>query len=198
MPIVVAIAGCLLVAGCGSGGDSGASPSKRDAAAIRAYQQAHLSPGMKAAAERPDTARPSAAARLVCGDEIRTDVSRIFALATPVSATSTWQGGVFTCTYRMPSGPLTISVKDTLAGASGQAYFNALRAFDGAPPLLKGLEAFGLPSYETTDGRVVFLKDGKTLAVDAGSLPMVAGPSGESRTDVAYAVAADVIGCWSE
>jgi len=69
---------------------------------------------------------------------------------------------------------------------------------DGSPALLKGLQAFGLPAYESADGRVVFLKDGKTLAVDAGALPRVAGPGGESRTEVAYAVAADVVGCWSE
>ena len=135
---------------------------------------------------------------MVCDDEIHGDVAQTFAQPDLPAGTSTWQGGLFTCTYRLPAGPLTLSVKDSLAEDLGQAYFNALRSSDGTPPLLKGLEAFGLPSYETAGGRVVFLKDGKTLAVDAGSLPRVAGPRGESRTDVAYAAAADVIGCWRE
>ena len=134
---------------------------------------------------------------MVCEDEIHDAVQQTFGLAALPAGTSTWQDGLFTCTYRLPSGPLTLTVNDALAAAGGRSYFNDLRDFDGAPPLLQGLQAFGLPSYETADGRVVFLKDGKTLAVDAGRLPKVAGPDGQSRTDVAYAVAADVIGCWS-
>jgi len=135
---------------------------------------------------------------MVCGAEIRRAVSQTFEQPTISAGTSTWSGRLFTCTYQLADGPLVVSVKDSLEGPSGRAYFTALRAFDGAPPLLKGLEAFGLPSYETANGRVVFLKDGKTLVVDAGALPATAGPNGESRADVAYAIAADVVGCWSE
>jgi hypothetical protein len=198
LPIVVGLAACSIVVGCGGHGSSGTPESKQDAAAIQAYQRAHMSPGVAAAADNRTERAPSAAARMVCSDEIHADVAQTFDLPTVPAGTSSWEGGLFTCTYRLPTGPLTLSVKDSLVASSGRAYFNALRAFDGTPSLLKGLSAFGLPSYETTNGRVVFLKDGKTLAVDAGSLPRVAGPAGQSRTDVAYAVAADVIGCWSE
>ena len=135
---------------------------------------------------------------MVCGEEIRGSVARIFALDRPIEGTSTWKGGRYTCTYPLPDGPLTLAVEDSLDEARGRAYFAGLRRSDGSPDLLVGLESFGLPSYQTDTGRVVFLKDGKTLAVDATSLPASAGPGGESRTDDAYAVAADVIGCWSE
>jgi hypothetical protein len=197
LPIVVTLAACTLVAACGSGDTAGPALSKQDAAAIRHFQRMHMSPQLQTADDR-SVRPPSAAARMVCSDEIHMAVTRTFGLSTLAAGRSSWQGGLFTCTYRLPTGPLTLSVKDSLVASSGRAYFNALRAFDGTPRLLTGLEAFGLPSYETADGRVVFLKDGKTLAVDAGSLPKVAGPDGQSRTDVAYAVAADVIGCWSE
>jgi hypothetical protein len=197
LPILVALAACATVGACGSAGTAGTAVSKQDAAAIRHYQRVHMSPELQTAPQQ-SVRPPSAAARMICSDEIQTAVTRTFGLTTPAAGRSSWQGGLFTCTYRLPTGPLTLSVKDSLVASSGRAYFNALRAFDGTPRLLTGLEAFGLPSYETTDGRVVFLKDGKTLAVDAGSLPKVAGPGGQSRTDVAYAVAADVIGCWSE
>ena len=198
LPLLVCAAVFGLVAGCGSGSGSGSTESKGDAAAIQRYQDMHMSHQAHATAG-PSAARPpTETASMVCDDEIHGDVAQTFALPTLPAGTSTWQGGLFTCTYLLPTGPLTVSVKDSLAGNAGRAYFNALRAFDGGPPLLSGLEAFGLPSYETANGRVVFLKDGKTLAVDAGALPKVAGPRGESRTDVAYAVAADVIGCWSE
>lgn len=135
---------------------------------------------------------------MVCDHEIHLAIARTFEQPSLALGVSTYEDRLFTCTYALPGGPLVLSVKDSPPGPSGRTYFKALHADDGMPRLLTGLEAFGLPSYETKDGRVVFLKDGKTLAVDAGALPEVAGPNGESRTDVAYAIAADVIGCWSE
>jgi hypothetical protein len=135
---------------------------------------------------------------MVCSDEIHTAVAQTFEQPAVADGNSTWSDQLFTCTYALEGGPLVLSVKDTTTGPTGRAYFDALRASDGMPPLLTGLKAFGLPSYETSTGRVVFLKDGKTLVVDAQGLPVVAGPKGQTRTDVAYAIAADVIGCWSE
>ena len=44
---------------------------------------------------------------------------------------------------------------------------------------------------------MVFRKDHKTLWVDAGRLSRGGLPTGMSRTDVAYGVAAAVVACWS-
>jgi hypothetical protein len=142
--------------------------------------------------------RPSESAEMVCSDEIHTAVARTFQQPSLAAGTSTWVDRMFTCTYRLDAGPLVLSVQNSVPGPSGPAYFAALRASDGSARLFTGLQAFGLPSYETSSGRVVFLKDGKTLVVDAGRLPRIAGPEGQSRSEVAYAIAADVIGCWSE
>lgn len=68
----------------------------------------------------------------------------------------------------------------------------------GATQPLRGLLGLGLPSYKTPSGTVAFLKDGKSLAVDASGLPRESGPDHQSRFDLAYAIAADVVACWSE
>ncbi len=44
----------------------------------------------------------------------------------------------------------------------------------------------------------MFLKDDKTLTVDATRLPATNGPADLSRSDLAYQIATDVIGCWRE
>lgn len=196
---VICAASLALLSACGSGG-SGSSASGELHEGMHMSQGMHLADGTQLGSAKPAQTgpQPSESAEMVCSDEIHTAVARTFEQPSVAAGTSTWAEQLFTCTYHLDAGPLVLSVKDSLPGPSGRAYFDALRASDGRPPLLTGLEAFGLPSYETTTGRVVFLKDGKTLVVDAEALPKVAGPKGQSRPDVAYAIAADVIGCWSE
>ena len=42
------------------------------------------------------------------------------------------------------------------------------------------------------------IKDNQTLKVDTTGLPPVFGPEGQKRTDLAYEIASDVLGCWTE
>jgi hypothetical protein len=60
------------------------------------------------------------------------------------------------------------------------------------------MAGFGFPSFETPRGDVVFLKDHKTLWVDATRLARSDLPDGATRAHVAYGVAAAVIACWTE
>ncbi|MGI8612721.1 MAG: hypothetical protein ACR2KL_02045 [Nocardioidaceae bacterium] len=143
-------------------------------------------------------AGPSAPARMICGSEVRSDVQRILALDALPDATPSWADRIYTCNYRLPVGPLVLSVQDAMETDAGHRYFTGLRAQLGPTQPLRGLLGLGLPAYETNNGTVVFLKDGKTLTVDATHLPRAAGPDGQSRTEVAYAIAADVVACWSE
>jgi hypothetical protein len=48
------------------------------------------------------------------------------------------------------------------------------------------------------DGTVVFHKDAQVLTVDPTHLSTATGPHRLSRADLAYEIASDVIGCWSE
>jgi hypothetical protein len=157
-----------------------------------------MAPGTSLSAEPDAAVEPSETASMVCDEEIHHDVQQTFGLSTLAPGSATWAKQLFTCTYRTPSGPLVVSVQDATDPDAGRAYFAALRGRLGSLRELHGLEAFGLPSYESTKGDVIFLKDGKTLQVDATALEATSGPHRLSPADVAYAIAADVIGCWSE
>ena len=63
---------------------------------------------------------------------------------------------------------------------------------------MSGLIGLGLPAYEDTAGRVVFLKDNMTLQVNPTALPQRVGPQKTSRADFAYTLATDILACWSE
>jgi hypothetical protein len=140
---------------------------------------------------------PSPAARMICGREIGRAIQREFGLRALPRASSTWRNQLYNCTYRLPQGPLMLAVEDSTKTAVGRSYFDqAMRQAPQATPI-RGLQNFGLPSYETSTGTVAFLKDGKTLVVDASRLSLVPG-SGRSRTDSAYAIAAAVVACWRE
>jgi hypothetical protein len=162
-----------------------------------------MSPGMKMSPgmNMRDAARqagPSRAARMICGREIRGDISRKLAVGTVAPGTVTWDNMVYSCSYQLGEGPLVLSVQDSPNDAIGRAYFRSTRQNAEKAQPLHGLLSLGLPSYETPDGSVVFLKDGKTLTVDASKLQDSIGPSHLSRSALAYAVAADVVACWSE
>lgn len=141
---------------------------------------------------------PSDSARLVCGTEIARNVEKLAGLAATPQGTATWADGLYTCTFQLPAGPLVLSVKDSTDLSVGHAYFTSLRERLGSTRPLHGLQALGLPAYETRDGETVFLKDGKTLLVDATRLTEEVGPHTASPAEVAYEIATDVIGCWSE
>jgi hypothetical protein len=141
---------------------------------------------------------PSRAARMICSREIRSDISRKLAVGTVAPATVTWDNMLYSCSYQLGEGPLVLSVQDSPNDAIGRAYFESTRQNAVKAQPLHGLLSLGLPSYKTPDGSVVFLKDGKTLTVDATKLQNSNGPSHLSRSDLAYAVAADVVACWSE
>lgn len=142
--------------------------------------------------------RPSPTARLVCSDEIRGDIAETLSLASLPAGTGTWTQPMFRCDYQTPDGRIQLLVQDSARVPGGTAYFNDLRTTLAPTIPIRGLANLGLPAFETSAGQVVFLKDGKTLRVDTSGLPLRTGPHRQTRTAVAYAIAADVIGCWSE
>jgi hypothetical protein len=192
----------LLLAGCGS-----ASSSTADATHVMAdgsTMSGSSMPGAMMSHDATSSGRgagmsgPSESASMVCSDEIRHAVGRTLALRRPPVGLSAWQDTTFRCTYPLAGGDLRLSVEDLDAARPGRAYFDALRARLPAPRTIRGLAAFGFPAFETAHGDVVFLKDHKTLWVDASRLTAADLPPDRSRADVAYGVAAAVIACWTE
>jgi hypothetical protein len=153
--------------------------------------------GMSMPATSPAAGVPSASARMICGREIRRDVAMIMGLPSPPAAAATWAGHLYTCVYQFRGGRIVLSVKDAPDVAAARTYFSALVRHLRSASALTGLPSLGLPAYQSTAGIVVFRKDDKTLEVDAAGLPAQAGPDHQTREALAYAIAADVLGCWT-
>lgn len=146
-----------------------------------------------------DAAGPSPAARMVCAGSVVDDVTRILALEGEPEPSSSWNTPMFICTFELDEGPLVLTVHDAAQERAGKRHFDTVRAELGQTSPLKGMYGLGLPAFETDDGTVVFIKDGKTLRVDATELPDHLGPDdGMSQTELAYAVATSVLACWTE
>ena len=199
------IAGSFLLAGCATSnaatqssavatrapaGPSSSSPSP-------APSSGAMSPGMV----MPDgsvmdggPAGPSASARMICGTEARGDIAKILALTSLPAPAAHWADRLYTCTYRLPQGPLVISVKESADAAATRAYVSAERRRLGAAHDLAGLTA---GAFGTATGTVALTKDSNTLTVDATGLPAEFGPAHQKRSDLAYEVASVILGCWT-
>lgn len=141
---------------------------------------------------------PSAAAKMVCGDETRTNIIRILALPGAPRTSDSWVGKLYTCTYVLPAGSLILSVKETAGPAAARAHFDDLQQRQASATPIEGLTNLGLPAFETPSGSVVFVKDSFVLTVDATALPATLGPHDVSRNALAYETATAVLACWSE
>lgn len=142
--------------------------------------------------------RPSAGAAMICADDTAGAVETTFGLKSTPRRTAIWSAPVYSCRYALPGGELRLTVADLDGARPGRAWFDKLRNRLPAARTLTGMENLGFPAYETATGDVVFLKDHKTLWVDASRVRASELPGRFSRTDAAYHVAAAVIACWSE
>lgn len=196
---VLAAAGVVLLGGCAT---TGAQPSPSGAGDSMSPQMSmspgmEMSPGMSMSDMAAQQAGPSASARMICSEETHRSVATTLRLDSRPTSHDTWADGRYTCSYHTPQGILVLSVEDSPDPKTGRAHFDRLRHTLGDPPLLGGMTGLGLPAFETGTGQVVFLKDRKTLEVDASALTGDLGASGQNRSDVAYQIATDVIACWS-
>jgi hypothetical protein len=180
-------------AGTGAAASTGApAPSATSTSPDTSMPPGMQMPGMKQAAA------PSTSALMVCGPEISKDVTKILAPPQAPTTTTTWTDHLYTCTYHLRAGLLVLSVKESPDTATATAYFEGLRRQLGITTQLTLAQGLGNPGYESAGGTVVILKDGKTLRVDTTGMPPASGPSRLSRADLAYEIASDILGCWSE
>lgn len=203
-PIVLLISAPLLLTGCAS----------VNASAGQSAPIASMSPGMSMApgqtmpgmSSTPATTPaetiisadgPSKSAQMICGSETRTNVATLMGLTVSPPAQTKWADHIYTCTFKLAVGPLMISVKESPDVQRARIYFDALRVRLGNTKPLTGMANLGFPAYETTTGTVVFLKDNKTLEVNASALPAPVGPEGSSPADFAYTIATDILACWT-
>lgn len=138
---------------------------------------------------------PTPAEAMICGAETRSTIHKVLGLTAAPTSTATWRNHLYTCTYHLPVGTLTVSVKRSPNPSAAKAYFHAHRATLGTTETLDGL---GQGSYGARTGTVVLVKDSDTLTVDATRLPAVFGKERSHRFDFAYELASDILGCWTQ
>lgn len=167
-----------------------------DAEATHTMPDGTVMEGAEHGAHATSDAEPSEAARMICDGQVATAVASTFRLDAEVTPTSGWDAPMFTCTYDIEGAPLVLSVHDTTDVAAGEEHYAELQRTLGADDI-EGLLGLGLPSFSDDEGVVAFLRDGKTLVVDATALPD--GFAGEmTHNEAAYAIASAVLGCWVE
>lgn len=140
---------------------------------------------------------PSEAARMICDGQVVTSVASILQLEGDVTPSSAWEAPTFSCTYDIDGEPLVLTVHDVTDAAAGREHFDALQEDLGAEEI-EGMLGLGLPSFSTGDGVVAFLRDGKTLTVDATALPDGFAGDATTHDEAAYAIASAVLTCWVE
>jgi hypothetical protein len=194
----------LLLAGCGTAGSAatthpGTSPSvakgmhRMPDGSLMPDSQMSSMPGMGRT-----SSKPSATAAMICSTEIRHTLQKNLGAATAPRSSTRWADRIYTCTYHLTQGELTASVQDAATVPAGQRFFAAIRARTPGLHKITGLQSLGLPGYADNHGIVLFLKDGKTLQVDATALPAATGRYHQTPAAVAYGLAADILACWSE
>ncbi|MDT4893854.1 MAG: hypothetical protein QOE97_2889 [Pseudonocardiales bacterium] len=198
--VAAALVSVALLAGCATSHSARTTPTEPSKAGPPTSAGARVPGGsiMGAAETRGATtgvaAKPSPSALMVCGDETRRDVQQVAHLASLPRAGATFTDHLYACTYALPMGSVVVSVKDLVDAATTTSYYTALRRELGNPPELSGL---GEGAYGTGDGRVVLRKDAHVLQVDASRLPPVFGVQSQKRSDFAYEIASDILGCWT-
>lgn len=135
-----------------------------------------------------------AGARMICSDDIKAKVRQVLQLGTAPSTHDKWADEIYTCRYALPMGPMTLSDRVFPDAATARSQMLTQEAGDGSARPLAGL---GQQSYGSDRGLAVVLKDNQILTVDTTGLPERFGPDGQKRTDLAYEVASDVLGCWT-
>ncbi|WP_188837102.1 hypothetical protein [Flexivirga endophytica] len=141
----------------------------------------------------PGTA-PSEAAKMICTAETRDNMATVLSVVPDPKPVSTWKGGTYTCTYRIPTGVIVLSVHESADAPAAAAYTTGLRPGLTGAKDLKGLTdiAFG-----TADGVVVMQKDNDTLRVDLTRAGSGSDRVHTKRADYAYGIAAVILGCWT-
>jgi|SRR3954454_7822181 hypothetical protein len=180
-------AALLMLVGCSasggaSTGTTSSAPAARDTSAAAPHS---TGPG------------PSAPAKMICSDDIRAAVKKTFGLPTTPRPTDSYANQVYRCTYPVGGGSLILAVQDAPDVKSGAAFYTGLKAQLSQPQPVEEFDTFGLPAFQTPDGRVALIKDGKTLLVDATGVPATSLPDGFKPTDAAYTIASAVVGCWT-
>jgi hypothetical protein len=190
----------LLLTGCSAAAESDGAGSDAGSAPTHVMPDGSVMDG----AEHEDhdspepSEGPSEAARMVCAGEVTDAIAGMFELEDSIPVTSSWASPMFTCTYDIKGSPLVLTVYDATDETEGEQHFAEVEQSYPTATKIDGMASLGLPSFATGDGIVSFVRDGKTLLVDATKLPVGVGADPtQTPAESAYAVASAVLVCWT-
>lgn len=131
---------------------------------------------------------------MICTAETRENIALTLRVEPDPKPVSTWKGGTYTCTYRLPKGSLVLSVHESADASAAATYTKGQRP---GLPGAKNLAGLTDIAFGTTDGVVVMQKDNDTLRVDTTGLGSGSDRLAKNRADFAYEIAAVILGCWT-
>jgi hypothetical protein len=181
---VLALAGMLLLAACGS-----SSKAENPAGTNPPDTSGPTTHVAKAASNEP-----SVSAKMICDPEVKEDLTSLLGVAPIAPVAPTWKDHVYSCTYKYKGGQLTLAVKELVDQQSTDEYYASLATDLGKTQNINGL---GQGAFTTKDNSAVVRKDYKVLLVDISGLPKQFGNPPDSRDNIALNVAATIMGCWT-
>jgi hypothetical protein len=165
----------LSVAGCGPVASPGATPGRSSAAATTGDI-------------------PSESAKMVCKAEAKDEIAAALGARTSQPPAPTWADRLYSCRYTYLTATMVVSVKELPDDATASAYYTAEQ---NSVPGRTAVEILGQNGFAGPDGSISVRKDFKVLRIDVSALPDQFGNPARTRPDVAFAVAAVILGCWT-
>ncbi len=196
-PLAAIAVAALLLTGCASSAAS--SPEPPAPAASHTMPDGSTMSGAEHGGHDAAAAEgaPSAAAEMICAGQVQTAIASLLQLERVAEPVASWVAPTYACSYDIDGAPLVLTVHDATDAPVGEEHFAEVQhSLDAAA--IEGMLGLGLPSFSTGDGIVGFLRDGKTLVVDATALPESLAGGALTRDGAAYAVASAVLVCWVE
>ncbi|MBB2891580.1 hypothetical protein [Flexivirga oryzae] len=191
---VLLAAAAVPLTGCSARANTAPTPSHSQQVTSGGVRPTR-SPTRESSTTAPAVVRPgpSDAAKMICTDETRDNITTVLSTAPDPNPASSWRNRTYTCTFRLPAGRIVLTVHESPTVAAAMAYTGGVRSSVHGENTLVGLTpgAFG-----TADGVVVLRKDNDTMQVDTSGL----SPQSRlyaRRAAYAYNIAAVVLGCWN-
>jgi hypothetical protein len=145
----------------------------------------------------PARATPSVSAKLICAHDTQNELAAILGVHTTKPVVPTWArtSHLYSCRYTYHNGVIALSLRELSSKTETDSYFTSFARRLGQTQRLRALDRGVL--FTTKNQSVVVRKDYKVLLVDISGLPAQFGSPPFSRANIALAVAATILDCWT-
>jgi hypothetical protein len=131
---------------------------------------------------------------MICKPEAVREIAAALGAQTSQPPTPTWANRLYSCRYTYPTGTMVLSIKELPDDATTSAYYTAAQ---NSLPGHTTIQVLGQSGFVGPDGSTYVRKDFKVLRIDVSALPDHFGQPPHTRPNVAFAVAAVIMSCWT-